>query len=594
MALKFNPLNNEQLAALEKLVKNITPEQVIWLNGYLEGRLSATGEGVNISSEKGSSESIPPVARLTILYGTETGNAKSLADKLEQKAKFKNIETNVVSMYDFKNEDLLNVQNLAVIVSTHGEGDPPDMAEYFYQYVTNEDSPRLEKLSYSVLALGDKTYKHFCKTGEEIDSGLKGLGAFRMASTVMCDVDYDAPAEVWMNVLLMNLKPLKPSQATKPQADEKPVKVGYSKKNPFLAPVLKKDKITGEDSDKDVYHFELSLEGSGFKYEPGDSVGVFARNPLRLVESILEKCEFDPEQMVDVQVGEVPVEEALTYHLEITVLSYDLIKKYFGITGNEKIKELLEDDESLDKYLFGHDLLDLLEDFPFEWHANKLVQILRPLPPRLYSISSSQKIVEDELHATIAVVRYENRNRHRVGACSSFLTDSISIQDEIPIYIDKNPTFKLPPNGSKIIMVGAGTGIAPYRAFLQERESKKVKGNSWLFYGDRRLSSDFLYQVDWQRLLEKKYLEKMDVAFSRDQKDKVYVQHKLMEKQKEVFEWLENGAYFYLCGDMKNMAKDVNRTLLEIIQAQGGVSKEKAEAYLKQLKREKRFQTDIY
>jgi len=336
------------------------------------------------------------------------------------------------------------------------------------------------------------------------------------------------------------------------------------------------------------------LEGSGLSYEPGDSVGVFTNNPHSLVDQIIKKTGLDPEQMVDVAAGEVSVKEAITYHLEITVLTYDLVRKYQEKTQNKKLEKLLSDDQLMDDYLYGHDLLDLIEEYPFEWNANKLVEILRPLPPRLYSISSSQKSVEDELHATISVVRYEKRNRERLGACSSHLAHDIDLYDEVPVYIDKNPGFKLPPNGSKIIMVGAGTGVAPYRAFMQQRESLGQKGNTWLFFGDRHFKSDFLYQTEWQKLLKTKHLEKLNVAFSRDQKEKVYVQHKLQDNQEEVFDWIEGGAYFYLCGDMKNMAKDVNKTLLEIIQTQGGVSKEKAAAYFKQLKREKRFQTDVY
>jgi sulfite reductase (NADPH) flavoprotein alpha-component len=271
-----------------------------------------------------------------------------------------------------------------------------------------------------------------------------------------------------------------------------------------------------------------------------------------------------------------------------------VLKKYADKTSNTELEKLLNDDQKLDDFLFGSDLLDLIEDFPYNWTAQELVDILRPLPARLYSISSSQEIVGEEVHATVSVVRYNRKNRQRLGACSSYLADNIELDDQIPVYIEKNPAFKLPANGSKIIMVGAGTGIAPYRAFMQHRESQGLNGNSWLFFGDRRFHSDFLYQVEWQKMLKSKQLERMEVAFSRDQKEKVYVQHKLQEHQKEIFEWLENGAHFYLCGDMKNMAKDVNKTLLEIICVQGGISEEQAEKYIKQLKREKRFQSDVY
>jgi len=297
---------------------------------------------------------------------------------------------------------------------------------------------------------------------------------------------------------------------------------------------------------------------------------------------------------LDLDVGEVSLKDALDHHLEITIITYDTLKKYYEITKNPQVEKLLNDDKLRDDYLYGHDLLDLLEDFPYEWKPTKLVEILRQLPPRLYSISSSQDYVGEEVHATVSVVRYERRKRLREGACSSHLADVIEIDDQVPIYIEKNPAFKLPANGSKIIMVGAGTGIAPYRAFLQHRESNGLKGKSWLFFGDRRFQSDFLYQIEWQKYLQNKQLEKMEVAFSRDQDEKVYIQHKLLENKEEVFKWIEEGAYFYLCGDMKFMAKDVNKTLLEIIKNQGGISEEKAAEYIKKLKREKRFQSDVY
>lgn len=594
MTLKSNPLNEKQLAALKELTGELTADQIIWLNGYLEGRLAAFGSELGATAGLVQAVGVDAPAaqtKLTILYGTETGNSKSLADKLAEKAENKNISANVVSMYDFNYKKLKDEKNIAIIVSTHGEGDPPDMAEDFHKYLTGKRAPRLEELSYSVLALGDKSYRYFCKTGEEIDAACKSLGALRLVSSVKCDVDYENDAEVWMNNFLLNLKP------AELVADQTEVKVEiseYSKKNPFLAPVLEKVKITGRDSDKEVYHFELSLEGSGLKYEPGDSLGVFTKNPDTLVDLILKKTGFDPEQKVDIKAGEVSILDALTYHLEITILSFDMIRKYAEKTGNAEIEKLINDDKILDKYLYGYDLLDLLEEFPFEWNANKLVEILRPLPPRLYSISSSQKSVEDEVHATISVVRYKTKDRERVGACSSHLADEIDLDSAIPVYIDKNPAFKLPPNGSKIIMVGAGTGIAPYRAFLQERESLGEKGNTWLFFGDRHFHSDFLYQLEWQKLLKNGYLEKLDVAFSRDQEKKVYIQHKLNENQKEIFDWIEKGAYFYLCGDLKSMAKDVNKTLLDIIKTQGGISEEKAAEYFKKLKREKRFQADVY
>lgn len=600
MSLNSNPLTEKQLTALNELVTGVSTEQVIWLNGYFAGRMAAlNGEAAPVQEI----ETAPVVkTNLTILYGSETGRSQTLAEKLAEKAAFKNISANVFSMYDYNYKKLQEEENLAIIVSTHGEGDPPDMAEDFHKFITGKRAPKLEQLNFSVLALGDKTYKYFCKTGEDIYNAVRGLGAYSVTPIMKCDVDYEVNAEIWMNNFLANLTPseaepvasAEETKATSAPAAEKKVESKYSKKNPFHAPIIEKVKITGRDSDKEVYHLELALDDSGLTYEPGDSVGIFTQNPEMLVEQILQKTGIDQDEIVDLEIGEVTIQTALMHHLEITVISVDILQKYLERTKNKDLEKLLKDDKLLDDYLYGHDLLDLVEDFPYDWHANKLVEILRPLPPRLYSIASSMDKVGEEVHVTVSVVRYERKNRKRVGACSSHLADYIDYDSAIPIYIDKNPSFKMPLNGSKMIMVGAGTGIAPYRAFLQQREMNDLKGGSWLFFGDRRFKSDFLYQVEWQKLLESKHLERMDVAFSRDQKDKIYVQHKLLEHKDEVFQWLEEGAYFYLCGDMKYMAKDVNKTLLQIIQEQGGLSEAKANEYVKKLKREKRFQSDVY
>ena len=591
MTIRTNPLNEKQRKALDELIGEASPEQLIWLHGFLEGRLSGfSGSTISVITPVATPEIY---ANLTILYGSETGHSHELAEKLAEKASNKNIAAKVFNMYDYDVEKLVEEENLAIIVSTHGEGDPPDMAGDFYKFITGKHAPKLPNLSFSVLALGDKSYKHFCKTGEDMDVALKQSTAFRITPIVKCDVDYEVNAEIWMNNFLLNLAPSSQSQDAK-EISSKTVTEEYSKKNPFMATVLEKVKITGNDSDKEVYHLELSLEESGLTYEPGDSVGIFAVNPESLVEKILQITEFDPSYKIILETGEITIREALTHHLEITVLTFDTVQKYYAKTKLPELGKLIENEQLLDEYLYGHDLLDILEDYPFKWNPNKLVEVLRQLPPRLYSISSSQDTVGDEVHATVSVVRYERKNRLRNGACSSHLADNIEIDDQVPVYIEKNPSFKLPANGAKIIMVGAGTGIAPYRAFLQQRETDNKTGGTWLFFGDRRLKSDFLYQQEWENWIKSNHLEKMEVAFSRDQEKKIYVQHKMHENQEEIYRWLEEGAHFYLCGDMKSMAKDVNKTLLDIIKTQGGISVEKAEEYVKKLKREKRFQQDVY
>lgn len=594
MITKTNPLTETQLSALEQVVNGLTPDQILWLSGYLEGRLAAIQpNGSHAYTPQVPPASAPAPVKLKILYGTDTGRSEALAGELAEKAKALNIDAEIVSMYNYNPRKLKEETNLAVIVSTHGEGEPPAMAEDFHKFITDKRAPRLEKLNYSVLALGDKSYKFFCQTGKDIDAALTKLGAKNITPLVTCDVDYEEDAGTWIESLLKNSTP-EASPAVNGSATALPTTAIYSKKNPFMATVLEKVRITGRESDKEVYHLELALEGSGLTYEPGDAVGIFTQNPKDLVEEILKITGFDPSEKVTLRTGELSIAEALSHHLEITLLNRDVIQSYADITGNEKAAALLADEKQLDEYLYGNDLLDLLEDFPHGWKAQELVDILRQLPPRLYSISSSQEVVGEEVHITVSVVRYQRKNRQRAGACSYYLAHSLAEGDKVPVYIEKNPAFRLPSNGNPIIMVGAGTGIAPYRAFMQHRESLGLKGNSWLFFGDRRFYSDFLYQIEWQKLMKSKHLEKMDVAFSRDQQEKVYVQHKLLEHKKEVYQWIEKGAHIYLCGDRKSLAKDVNKTLLEIIKTEGGITEEQAENYVKQLKREKRFQSDVY
>ncbi|MGQ7869445.1 assimilatory sulfite reductase (NADPH) flavoprotein subunit [Sunxiuqinia sp. sy24] len=597
MSIKLSPLNDVQLKALEQLTQGIQPEQAIWLNGYFQGLAGAVSTGLTKTQTSQGLVSAKAVDKfpLTILYGTHTGRSQALAKALCEQARAQNITCLLKPMDDYKPKQLKEEKNLLVIVSTHGEGEPPEMAEEFYEFITGKRAPKLNGLNYAVLALGDKSYKLFCQTGIEIKQALQKAGAKELVPLVKCDVDYEDDAAQWTQNVLAALGKLQPQApvSTAPSAD-KSSEVVYSKKNPFRTTVLDKVRITGRDSDKEVYHLEFALEGSGISYEPGDALGVIAQNPPQLVKEIIKSLGVIDTEVVETRVGKLSFNEALEHHYEITLLTRDLIQKYAEKTQNKKVKAIVESDEKLDQYLYGHDVLDLLQEFPARLTATEFLELLRPLPPRLYSISSSQKAVEDEVHITVSRVRYENKGRQRYGACSTFLADRLEVDDQVLIYIDKNPNFRLAENGKPIIMVGAGTGIAPYRAFLQERESGNQKGKSWLFFGERRFSSDFLYQLEWQKYLQKGYLEKIDLAFSRDQKEKVYVQHKLKEQQGELFRWLEDGASFYLCGDMKYMAKDVQITLLDIIKTQGGMTDKKARAYFKKLKKEKRFMADVY
>lgn len=591
MSIPFNFLNEQQQNALSSLSAGLNREQIIWLSGYFQGLLNSSGNipaTLPVQPQKNK--------QLKILYGTHTGRSKTIAGQLAGKLAARGVEVQAVALDEYKTRQLASETNLVFIVSTHGEGEPPAMAEDFYEFITGKRSPQLPKLNYSVVALGDKSYKLFCKTGIDIDQALAKAGAKSILPVLTLDVDFEDQAAQWISQFT-DIFAETPDASDQPNPASIPLSQGdlYSRKNPFRATVIDKVKITGRDSDKEVYHVELSLDGSGINYEPGDSVGILANNPPALVDAILKQTNLAGTEQVTLKEGNYSLQEALSDHLEITALNREVIQKYLEKTGNKKLQEIIEDETALDRYLYGHDVLDLLEEFPFSFSARELADLLRSFPARLYSISSSQSSVGDEVHITVATVRYSHKGRERGGACSTFLADRIEIDSTVPVFIEKNPAFKLPENEKiPVILIGAGTGVAPYRAFLQHREANNQKGKTWLFFGERRFHSDFLYQVEWQKLQKDGYLEKIDVAFSRDQEEKIYVQNRLIERQKEVFAWLNNGANIYLCGDMKQMARDVQKTLLQIFETEGGMSEEKALEYLKTLKKEKRFQTDVY
>lgn len=592
MSNQFNPLNEQQLSALSSLSAGLNREQLLWINGYFQGLL--------VSSGSSKATDIPTATKnskhLKILYGTHTGRSKTIAGKLAGKLAERGVEVQSVALDEYKTRQLVSETNLVFIVSTHGEGEPPAMAEDFYSFITGKRSPQLPNLNYSVVALGDKSYKLFCKTGIDIDQALTKAGAKSILPILTLDVDFEDEVDLWINQFVNVFAELQGSAVSDSSLPANSLQTNqYSRKKPFRATVIDKVKITGRDSDKEVYHVELSLEGSGITYEPGDSVGILANNPPALIDSILRQINLNGTEIVVLKEGEFSLQDALSDRLEITVLNREVIQKYQERTENLELLEIIKNEVLLDQYLYGHDVLDLLEEFPFQFSAQEFTDILRSFPPRLYSISSSQAAVGDEIHVTVATVRYSHKGRERAGACSTYLADRIDIDSQVSVFIEKNPAFKLPENDeTPVILVGAGTGVAPYRAFLQHREANNQKGKTWLFFGERRFHSDFLYQVEWQKLLKDGYLEKIDVAFSRDQKEKVYVQHRLIERQKEIFDWLNKGANIYLCGDMKQMARDVQKTLLQIFETEGGMSEEKALEYLKTLKKEKRFQTDVY
>ncbi len=594
-----SPFNQEQVELLNRLLPTLTEVQKIWLSGYLTAlhktEASAAAPAVNqpvLSKE------------VTVLFGSQTGNSQKLAKKLSEKLKEQGLQPTLSSMSDFKPNTLKKVENLLILVSTHGEGEPPDNALSFYEFLHSKRAPQLEGLRFSVLALGDTSYEFFCQTGKDFDKRLEELGGKRLTARVDCDVDFEDSAAEWMERVLASLNEAQsaPSLAigggAAVRSETQPTE--YSRSNPFQAAVLENLNLNGRGSDRETRHLEISLEGSNLQYEPGDSLGVYPKNHPGLVEELIQALDGNREELVPVDKNgtERPLLEALTSYYEITVLTKPLLEQAAALFPDSGLQELLAagHEQELRAYIKNRDLLDLVQDYQLKGVSGKeFVSILRKLPPRLYSISSSPKAYPDEVHLTVRKVQYEAHGRERYGVCSAYIADHLELGDSLPVFIQHNPNFKLPQNpDTPVIMIGPGTGAAPFRAFLGEREETGAQGKTWLFFGDRHFSTDFLYQVEWQRWLKDGVLTRMDVAFSRDTEEKVYVQHRLLEHGKELYQWLEEGAAIYVCGDEKHMAHDVHAALLTIIERDGGLSSEAAAEYLARLQQDKRYQRDVY
>lgn len=602
-----SPFNQEQAELLNRLLPTLTASQKAWLSGYLAAVQTADAAAAleTLPAEVPAASPAQPVSKeVTILFGSQTGNAQGLAENAAKTLTERGFQVTVSAMSDFKPNQLKKLKNLLIVVSTHGEGDPPDNALSFHEFLHGRRAPKLDDLRYSVLALGDTSYEFFCQTGKEFDQRLGELGGTRLHPRVDCDLDYDEPAATWLDGVISSLNEgqeqgasAAPAQPASPQATGG--ETVYSRKNPFRAEVLENLNLNGRGSNKETRHLELSLEGSGLTYEPGDALGIFPENDPELVDMLLAELKWDPNATVTVDQGEnLSLKEALTSYFEITVLTKKFIQQAAELIENEKLRELAaqENADQLKAYIAGRDLIDFVRDFgPIAAAPQEFVSILRKMPPRLYSIASSFAANPDEVHLTIGAVRYNTHGRDRKGVCSVLCAERLQPGDTLPVFIQPNKNFKLPENPeAPIIMVGPGTGVAPFRSFMQEREETGAPGKSWMFFGDQHFVTDFLYQTEWQKWLSDGVLTKMDVAFSRDTEEKVYVQHRMLEHSKELFEWLEEGAAFYVCGDKNNMAKDVQNALLEIIEKEGGKSREEAEAYLAEMKKQKRYQRDVY
>lgn len=580
-------------------------EQRAWLNGYLAGLLAGSG-----AEAEGASAPVAPKLGLRILYGSQTGTAEALARKLGKEAAGHGFEAKLSEANACALEELARCERLLLVTSTWGDGEAPDNAQQLLSALSAPDAPKLEQLAYAVLALGDKNYADFCGAGKKFEAALERLGAKRLHPRVDCDLDYEATAKAWLEAVWKALAALKgeaPAPVTTgpvavteaPSPAAGAPAASYSRNHPFPARLLTNRRLNAAESGKDTRHLELSLEGSGLSYEAGDALGVFPMNCPALVADILSALGCDGEEAVKAPAGgEISLRHALLRHYQVTQPVTALIEALADRGQNAELKTLLApgNKAALEKHLHGREVIDLLAENPrARFQPGEFVALLRKLNPRLYSISSSPKAHPGEVHLTVGVVRYESLGRSRKGVCSTFLADRVDEVTRVPVFVQPSHGFRPPSDPTRpMIMVGPGTGIAPFRAFLEERAATRATGRNWLFFGDQKRSCDFLYREELEALRERGVLSRLDLAFSRDQAEKVYVQNHLLEQAREVFAWLEEGAHFYVCGDAKRMAKDVDAALHQVLMTAGGKSPDQAAEYLAQLKSAKRYQRDVY
>ncbi|ATX91934.1 MULTISPECIES: NADPH-dependent assimilatory sulfite reductase flavoprotein subunit [Citrobacter] len=588
------PLNPEQLARLQAATTDFTPAQLAWVSGYFWGVLN---------QQPGSNAVAPaPVAEMpgiTLISASQTGNARRVAEALRDDLIAAKLNVTLINAGDYKFKQIANEKLLIVVASTQGEGEPAEEAVALHKFLFSKKAPKLDNTAFAVFGLGDTSYEFFCQAGKDFDAKLAELGGERLLDRVDADVEYQAAATQWRARLVDVLKaraPAAPSVQVAASGAVNEVHTSpYTKEAPLTASLAVNQKITGRDSEKDVRHIEIDLGDSGLRYQPGDALGVWYQNDPALVKELVELLWLKGDEPVTVEGKTLSLAEALQWHFELTVNTGNIVENYATLTRSETLLPLVGDKAQLQHYAATTPIVDMVRFSPAQLDAQALVDLLRPLTPRLYSIASSQAEVESEVHVTVGVVRYEIEGRARAGGASSFLADRVEEEGEVRVFIEHNDNFRLPANPqTPVIMIGPGTGIAPFRAFMQQRAADGAEGKNWLFFGNPHFTEDFLYQVEWQRYVKEGVLSRIDLAWSRDQKEKVYVQDKLRQQGAELWRWINDGAHIYVCGDANRMAKDVEQALLEVIAEFGGMDIEAADEFLSELRIERRYQRDVY
>ena len=590
------PLNPEQLARLQAATTDFSPTQLAWLSGYFWGMINQTPGSVAASAPAAAE-----VPAITLISASQTGNARRVAEQLRDDLQAAKLNVKLVNAGDYKFKQIAQEKLLVVVTSTQGEGDPPEEAVALHKFLMSKKAPKLDGAAFAVLGLGDTSYEFFSKAGKDFDGRLAELGAERLLDRVDADVDFAEAAANWRRALVEVLKQRVPSEtpaqaiATATGSVNEVHSSPYTKEAPLTASLALNQKITGRHSDKDVRHIEIDLGDSGLRYQPGDALGVWYENDPELVAELLSLLWLKGDEPVQIDNETLPLSEALQKRFELTVNTAQIVEQYAALSRNETLLALAGDKAKLQHYAQTFPIVDMVRNAPTELNAEQLTALLRPLTPRLYSIASSQAENENEVHITVGAVRFDIDGRARAGGASSYLADRLEEDAALRVFIEHNDNFRLPANpDAPVIMIGPGTGIAPFRAFMQQRDNDGAGGKNWLFFGNPHFTEDFLYQVEWQQYVKDGLLTHIDLAWSRDQEQKVYVQDKIRAKGAEVWRWIEEGAHIYVCGDANRMAKDVEQALLDVVVEHGAMDRETADEFLSELRIERRYQRDVY
>ncbi|EKN3723595.1 TPA: NADPH-dependent assimilatory sulfite reductase flavoprotein subunit [Yersinia enterocolitica] len=590
------PLSPEQLARLQAAVGEFSPTQMAWLSGYFWGMVNQQPGAVVAPAV-----AAPAAVTITLISASQTGNARRLAEQLRDDLLAAKLNVNLVNAGDYKFKQIAQERLLVIVASTQGEGEPAEEAVALHKFLFSKKAPKLPETAFAVFGLGDTSYEHFCQAGKDFDNKLAELGAQRLLERVDADVEYQESAQQWRQQIVAALQARVPAQSaaaaavTPSGAVDEITSSPYSKAAPLTAQLSVQQKVTGRNSEKDVRHIEIDLGDSGLRYQPGDALGIWFDNDPALVEELLALLWLKGDEQVSIDGQNISLSQALRSQLELTQNTTLIVDKYAALSRDEKLIALLADKPALQHYAKNTPIVDMVRQAPSDLNADQLVALLRPLTPRLYSIASSQAETESEVHITVGVVRYDIDGRPRTGGASGYLADRLEVDGDIRIFIEHNDNFRLPTNPeTPVIMIGPGTGIAPFRAFMQQREADGATGKNWLLFGNPHFTEDFLYQVEWQRYVKDGLLTRIDLAWSRDQADKIYVQDKLREQGAELWNWIQQGAHIYVCGDANRMAKDVEQVLLDVVALHGAMDAEQADEYLSELRLARRYQRDVY